>query len=64
MPRAYAEDLRIRVVRAVDGGMSARQAARAFAVAASTEARLDLDPGIRTSGLVGGAPFRRARRSG
>jgi transposase len=36
MPRAYAQDLRIRVVRAVDGGMSARGAARLFAVAAST----------------------------
>lgn len=36
MPRAYAQDLRIRVVHAVDGGMSARGAARAFAVAAST----------------------------
>jgi transposase len=36
MPRAYAEDLRIRVVRAVDGGLSARGAARLFAVAAST----------------------------
>jgi transposase len=43
MPRAYAEDLRIRVVRAVDGGMSARQAARAFAVAASTAIKWVLD---------------------
>jgi transposase len=36
MPRAYAEDLRIRVVHAVDRGMSARGAAELFAVAAST----------------------------
>lgn len=36
MPRAYAEDLRIRVVHAVDRGMSARGAAQLVAVAASS----------------------------
>jgi transposase len=50
MPR----DLRIRVVRAVDGGMSARQAARAFAVAASTA--IKWVQRWRTSGSVAARP--------
>lgn len=37
MPRAYSEDLRLRVIRAVEEeGMSARSAARRFGVSAST----------------------------
>ncbi len=36
MPRAYSEDLRRRVIAAVEAGRSARQAAAQFAVAPST----------------------------
>jgi transposase len=36
MPGPYSEDLRVRVIEAVAGGMSARAAARVFGVAAST----------------------------
>ena len=36
MPRPYSEDLRVRMVGAVDAGMSARAAARVFGVSAST----------------------------
>ena len=36
MSGAYSEDLRIRLVRYVDGGSSARAAARVFGVSAST----------------------------
>jgi transposase len=36
MSGAYSEDLRIRLVRYVDGGSSARSAARVFGVSAST----------------------------
>ncbi len=36
MPRPYSQDLRVRMVGAVDAGMSARAAARVFGVSAST----------------------------
>src|SRR6516225_3593480 len=36
MPRAYSSDLRIRVIRAVQGGASARGAARRLGVGEST----------------------------
>jgi transposase len=36
MARAYSQDLRERVVGAVDGGMSRRAAAKCFAIAVST----------------------------
>jgi len=36
MPRAYSSDLRIRVIRAVEGGLSARAAARRLGVGEST----------------------------
>ncbi len=36
MPRAYSQDLRDRVIQAVEGGCSAREAARVFGVSAST----------------------------
>jgi transposase len=36
MPRAYSEDLRVRVIEAVRAGSSMRAAGRMFAVAAST----------------------------
>ena len=36
MPRAYSGDLRIRVIRAVEGGLSARGAARRLGVGEST----------------------------
>jgi transposase len=36
MPRAYSSDLRIRVIRAVEGGSSARGAARRLGVGEST----------------------------
>jgi transposase len=36
MPGPYSEDLRVRVIEAVAGGMSARAAGRLFRVAAST----------------------------
>lgn len=36
MARPYSQDLRERVVRAVDGGLSRRRAAQVFAVAVST----------------------------
>jgi transposase len=36
MPRAYSGDLRVRVIRAVEGGLSARAAARRLAVGEST----------------------------
>ena len=36
MPRAYSSDLRIRVIRAVEGGLSARGAARRLGVGEST----------------------------
>ncbi len=36
MPRPYSEDLRVRMVGAVDAGMSARAAARVFGISAST----------------------------
>jgi transposase len=36
MPRAYSEDLRIRVIRAVEGGASSRGAADLFDVSASS----------------------------
>jgi putative transposase len=36
MPRAYSEDLRIRLVRYVESGMSARAAGKLFEVSAST----------------------------
>jgi len=39
MSRAYSEDLRIRVVRYVEGGASARSAAKLFGVSASTSVK-------------------------
>jgi transposase len=36
MPRAYSQDLRVRVIRAVEGGQPARAAARHFDVSASS----------------------------
>lgn len=36
MSRAYSEDLRIRLVRLVEGGTSARSAAKLFGLSAST----------------------------
>ena len=36
MPRAYSEDLRIRLVRLVESGVSARHAAEVFGVSSST----------------------------
>ncbi len=36
MPRAYSQDLRERVIAAIEGEMSARGAARRFGVTAST----------------------------
>jgi len=36
MPRAYSQDLRVRVIGAVETGASARAAARLFGVSAST----------------------------
>lgn len=39
MSRAYSEDLRIRLVRYVEGGASARSAAKLFGVSASTSVK-------------------------
>lgn len=39
MSRAYSEDLRIRLVRYVEGGASARAAAKLFGVSASTSVK-------------------------
>lgn len=39
MSRAYSEDLRVRLVRYVEGGASARTAAKVFGVSASTSVK-------------------------
>lgn len=39
MPKALSEDLRIRVVRAVEGGMSRRSAAERFGISAASAVR-------------------------
>jgi transposase len=39
MSRAYSEDLRVRLVRYVEGGASARSAAKLFGVSASTSVK-------------------------
>ena len=58
MPAALSRDLRERIVRAVEGGASARQAALRYEVSPSTAVKLMQR--VRTTGSV--APGRRGHR--
>lgn len=61
MPKAYSKDLRIRVIGAVAAGRSAREAARIFAVSASSAVKWVQR--WRASGVVEANPVRGHRRS-
>src|SRR5512132_1454478 len=61
MPRAYAEDLRSRVIAAVEAGRSAREAARVFQV--SPSAAIKWVQRWRRSGSVAAKPMGGERRS-
>jgi transposase len=61
MPRAYSRDLRIRVIDAVSAGRSAREAARMFAVSASSAVKWVQR--WRMLGVVEASPIRGHRRS-
>jgi|SRR5690348_1713140 transposase len=61
MPKAYSEDLRIRVIRAVEGGASSRGAAAVFDVSASSA--IKWMQRFRESGSVAAKKERGHRRS-
>ena len=62
MSKALSVDLRDRVVAAVEGGMSCRQAAARFGISASSAIRWRSR--VRTQGDVRPGPLGRDRRSG
>ena len=61
MPRAYSKDLRVRVLEAVDKGLSARGAARVFSI--SPASAIKWVQVWRLSGIAEASPIRGHRRS-
>lgn len=61
MTRAYSRDLRIRVIATVDAGTSAREAARIFAISASSA--IKWVQSYRATGRLDANPVRGHRRS-